>query len=100
MSMIGTMKKLEDGAFSGKIKTMMLDVNLSLQPNDRKEDNDGRPDYIARANGYEAGGAWEKTAKNGNTYWSLRLDDPVLSAPLQANLTKTEEGKYLIFWDR
>lgn len=102
MSIIGTLKKLENGSLDGKIKTMTLDVKVKLLPNDQKEDKDSRPNYKVKINGYEAGGAWEETSEKGNPYLSLQIDDPMLPKPLYANLvkTETEENNYLLFWNR
>ena len=98
MSIIATMKKLENGSFEGKIKTALINCHLRLQPIDDEESaNNKRPDYRAKVGGYEAGAAWKKVSENGNPYLSVRIEDPALPRPINANLIE-HEGEYLLIW--
>lgn len=99
MSTIGTFVKTEDGAYTGSIKTLRLNIKQAqLRP--VQKDSKNAPDYIVYANDVELGAAWKKTSQNtSRDYISVTLDDHSLPAPLYANLVDAEEG-YKLVWSR
>jgi uncharacterized protein (DUF736 family) len=66
------------------------------------KNKDSAPDYRIFFGNIETGAAWQKTAReSGREYWSVRLDDPTLAAPLYASLVEGEDGKTLnLLWSR
>jgi uncharacterized protein (DUF736 family) len=48
----------------------------------------------------ELGAAWAKTSKAGNAYLSVKLDSPVLVAPINGALTRQQDGSYAMVWNR
>lgn len=99
MATIGTFT-LADGAYSGAIKTLTLNVrNAQLRPNEKADDK--APDYRIFAGSTEFGAAWKKTSQANRDYLSVKLDDPSFAAPIYATLVEVEgeEGHSLI-WSR
>jgi uncharacterized protein (DUF736 family) len=110
MSTIGFVQKQNDGSFAGHITTLEFDANVRFVANDRK--NGDEPDYrvLARPNGdvrrreCELGGAWVRRSKTGDSYISLKLDDPSFTTALYANLGKAagqdDDDTYAVIWNR
>ncbi len=97
MATIGTFT-LSDGAYSGAIKTLTLNVrNAQLRPNEKADDK--APDYRIFAGATEFGAAWKKTSQANREYLSVKLDDPSFPAPIYASLIETDDGFSLI-WSR
>lgn len=99
MATIGTFT-LTDGAYSGAIKTLTLNVrNAQLRPNEKADDK--APDYRMFAGATEFGAAWKKTSQANRDYLSVKLDDPSFPAAIYATLVEVEgeEGLQLI-WSR
>ena len=44
--------------------------------------------------------AGKKTAKDGKTYVSVRLDSPFLSAPMNCALFGNKDGSHSLVWQR
>ena len=100
MATIGTFT-LADGAYSGAIKTLTLNVrNAQLRPNEKADDK--APDYRIFAGSTEFGAAWKKTAREtGREYLSVKLDDPSFPAPIYASLVEAEDGSgHNLIWSR
>lgn len=97
MATIGTFT-LADGAYSGAIKTLTLNVrNAQLRPNEKADDK--APDYRIFAGSTEFGAAWKKTSQANRDYLSVKLDDPSFPAPIYASLIEADDGFSLI-WSR
>ncbi len=97
MATIGTFT-LADGAYSGAIKTLALNVrDAQLRPNDKTDDK--APDYRMFSGNMEFGAAWKKTSQANRDYLSVKLDDPSFPAPIYASLVETDGGFSLI-WSR
>ena len=97
MATIGTFT-LADGAYSGSIKTLTLNVrNAQLRPNDKADDK--APDFRIFAGNTEFGAAWKKTSQANRDYLSVKLDDPSFPSPIYASLIETDDGHSLI-WSR
>lgn len=97
MTTIATLKKTKDG-YKGELRTLSLNAPVTLVPTGNS--NGRAPDFqILAGDGIEIGGAWERTSKSGNSYLSVRLDDPSFSAPVYANLIE-RDGGYVLIWSR
>ena len=101
MTTIGTFTKTSDGAFTGSIKTLTLNVKAA-QLRAAEKTNDKAPDYRIRAGATEFGAAWKKTARETDReYLSVKLDDPSFPAPIYASLVKGEgDDSYTLIWSR
>jgi uncharacterized protein (DUF736 family) len=100
MALIGTFKLIADGSYAGEISTLTIQRKVRLVPTDSFGDK--TPDLRVFAGRGEIGAAWEKTSRNGDTYFTVRLDDPSFPAPLWANLveSKQETGVHNLLWER
>ena len=97
MATIGTFTKAESG-FTGSIQTLGLKASkVAITPVEKTGDT--APDYRVKAGSVEIGAAWDRTAKSGNAYISVKLDDPSFAAPIYANLVNHDKGHVLI-WSR
>ena len=74
---IGAFTKTEHG-FSGRLETLGVQANLTLQPNDDKA-KDNHPDYIVLHGKTEVGVAWNRNDDRGS-YVSLSFEEPSLAA--------------------
>ena len=63
---------------------------------------DKAPDYrVLTDKGAEIGAVWRKQARSGAEYFSVKLDDPSLVAPIHASLVAAEEaGSFNLIWSR
>ena len=81
--------------YSGRLKTLTLDVELTLVPADAG-DGETAPDYRiyrgAEPDGPEVGAGWKRTGKKAGDFISLLIDDPVFSHPIRANLFQADES--------
>ena len=97
MTTIATLSKTDNG-YAGELQTLSLNSRISLLPTPNAEGK--APDFqVIAHDGIEIGGAWQRTSKNGNTYLSVRLDDPGFNAPVYANLVE-RDGQYVLIWNR
>jgi uncharacterized protein (DUF736 family) len=85
---IGEFSKSEQG-FAGKIQTLAVKTNLTLQPNGSKE-KDNHPDYIVLHGQIEIGVAWDRNDDRGY-YVSIAFEEPSL-APGYYTLAKSSKG--------
>ena len=98
MATIGTFTKTEDGAYTGAIKTLTLNVKAA-QFRAADKENDKAPDFRIFSGQTEFGAAWKKTSRENRDYLSVKLDDPSFSAPIYASLVDADEG-YSLIWSR
>lgn len=100
MATIGTFTE-KDGAYTGTIRTMTINVKAQLVPNDSKA-NEGAPDFRVYAGGAELGAAWRQESKDGEKpYLAVKLDDPTFVAPVRAAFFENEaEGTGVMVWSR
>ena len=91
MAQIGTFT-LKDGAYTGTIRTMTINVKAQLVPNTDKA-SDG---------GAELGAAWRQESKQGETpYLAVKLDDPSFASPMRAAFFENEkDGTGVMVWNR
>ncbi len=100
MAQIGTFTR-KDGAYTGTIRTMTIDVKAQLVPNKDKS-ADGAPDFRLYAGGAELGAAWRQESKDGETpYLAVKLDDPSFAQPMRAAFFENEkEATGVLVWNR
>src|SRR5690606_18708823 len=97
MAIIGTFTAQTDG-FGGTIRTLTLNVNVKLVPNNKEVDN--APDYRVMAGTLEIGAAWLQMAKANRRYLPVSLDDPSLPTTIYASLVEKEQGIHHLIWSR
>jgi len=88
---LGTFTKLEDGSFTGTLKTLNVTAALTIVPTDKISDN--APDHRVYAGPrYEVGAGWSQVAKSsGETYLNLKIGAPEFGQNwLRARLVKRE----------
>ena len=98
MATIGTFTKDDAGNYNGAIKTLTLDVKKATFRKVEKT-NEQAPDFRIFSGQTEFGAAWKKTSKEDRAYLSVKLDDPIFSAPIYASLIDADEG-YSLIWSR
>ncbi len=100
MALIGTFNLTADGTYAGEISTLTIQRKIRLVPAEGASDK--APDLRVFAGSGELGAAWQKTSRGGDTYFTVRLDDPSFTAPLWASLveSKQEAGVHNLLWDR
>ncbi len=83
----------------GEIFTLGLqvqNVRIVREPDNSSEDAPTHRVLVGKA---EIGAAWTRKSKEGKTYFSVKLDDPSLPAPIYCNLFM-DEGVYTLVWNR
>ena len=99
MAQIGTFTRDDTGTYTGMIKTLTLNVKVTIKP--VTKDNQKAPNYRVTANGVEFGACWSKAAREtGAEYLSVKLDDPSFTAPVYATLVQGEKGEHKLIWSR
>ena len=89
---LGNFTKLDDGAFTGTLKTMHVQANLAIVPIDKTSDN--APDYrVYTGQRFEVGAGWSQVAKESReTYINLKIGAPEFGPNwVRARLVKLEE---------
>ncbi len=89
MTAIGYVTKQDDGSYKGQLKTVSIQAEIEIVPNDQKSDTN-HPDFRVYTGDIEIGAAWIKTAaSSGKEYVSLSLAAPEFGPRrLYANLGK------------
>jgi uncharacterized protein (DUF736 family) len=98
MAQIGSFTRGEDGAFTGTIKTLSLNIKARMVPAEPSQ-NEKAPDLRVLSGNVEIGAAWKRTSKENTVYHSVKLDDPSFTAPIYANLVEVDGG-YSLVWSR
>jgi uncharacterized protein (DUF736 family) len=102
MSVIGTFTPIKDGGWEGTIRTLTIDVEARLIPNDN-QDSERAPAFRLFAGRSELGAAWRERSggENPRDYLSVRLDDPSLPGPISAAMFEATDGKEAqLVWNR
>ena len=104
---LGTFTKMDDGVFTGVIKTLNITANLTIVPVTKQSEQ--APDYrVYAGNGqrYEVGAGWSQVAKtSGETYLNLKIGAPEFGPNwLRARLVKLEAPEqdgptHLALWE-
>src|SRR3546814_7425266 len=86
--MIGIFHSAQD-SFTGQIRTLMLDVVVTLVPA-QSNDSDNAPDWRVllgdAETGTEIGAGWNRTGERAGAFVAVQIDDPAFAHPLRANL--------------
>lgn len=101
MPQIGTFTTTKTG-FSGRVRTLMLDVELTIRPAE-KSDAENAPDHrIFTTDDREVGAAWNRNGDTAGDYLSITLDDPTFTQPLRAALFQSEADAKVwnLMWGR
>lgn len=106
MSMnIGNLKLNEQGTPVGRIVTLGFNAVVALR--EVASNNDKAPAFDVmglsadRRTWVKIGALWEYTANGtGESFFSGRLDDPTLAAPLDVAAFRQEDGSYNVSWRR
>jgi uncharacterized protein (DUF736 family) len=99
MAQIGIFTRGDDGAFTGTIRTLAINIKATIKP--IAKDNERSPDYRVIANGVELGAGWSKVAKDtGAEYVSIKLDDPCFMAAIYVSLVQGDNGEHKLIWSR
>jgi len=86
--------QLKGNVYHGLIPAF-TDLQVAIQRTDQK----GVDYAVTVADGIKLGVGWTKTSAKGNEFVSIKLDSPLLAAPLNCSLVKQSEGHALL-WDR
>lgn len=97
MTTIGSFVQ-QDDSYSGTLRTLTLEVALRIAPT--AKEGEKAPDFRVYAGLYELGAAWRQTAKNGQAYLSVKLDDPLFPVPVYARLVEAQAGRFSLIWSR
>lgn len=90
---LGAFTKLDDGSFTGTLKTLNVTAALTILPTNKISDN--APDHrIYAGQRYEVGAAWSQVAKtSGETYLNLKIGAPEFGPSwVRARLVKREQA--------
>lgn len=100
MATIGTLKRDQDGTFTGTIATLTLSAKISVRP--FQADNDKGPSHRIYAGKVEIGAAWSKVSRDGRPYLSAKLDDISFVAPVYASIVEDADapGLHSLIWSR
>ncbi|MBL8699442.1 MAG: DUF736 domain-containing protein [Alphaproteobacteria bacterium] len=96
---IGIFETTSDG-YIGAISTLncrLSGVKFVAVDDKRGEDS---PDFRITVEGVDLGAGWKATAKSGNPFVRVVLDDPSFPATLNASLVENREGKFSLLWSR
>ncbi len=104
MSSIGRVQhNPADNSFTGFLKTMTLEANITFLPipNPGSQGPNWR---IIAENGFEVGAAWKKQSQQGTEYVSASFDAPELPKKLYANLGREagqdDDEVFALIWNR
>ncbi|WP_232479588.1 DUF736 domain-containing protein [Sphingomonas sp. TX0522] len=101
---IGEFTRTSSG-FVGSIRTINLDLELTLVPAEANE-TDGAPNYRihlgADGDGPEIGAGWDRSGERAGPYVAVQLDCPTFVQPLRANLFRSgaDESAHHLVWNR
>jgi uncharacterized protein (DUF736 family) len=86
---------LTDGSYIGLIAAFGIREEARIEPAG-KPDRDGAPDYtVLSDDGFvELGAAWRRhSERTGKAYLSVRLDSPLLPAPINGALIEPDQRR-------
>ena len=96
---IGHFKPKDDASYDGKMLSLTGEhIALFMAPAERRGENG--PDYRILCGDFEFGAAWKRTSKDGKSYLSVKLDSPLLPAPINGALIEIGDGGYMFVWNR
>lgn len=91
------------GGYIGSIQSLGLDLaEVTISPVLAKQGNG--PDFVILGRNvedeFELGAAWARTSKEGKPYLSIKLDGPMLAAPIHCALIEQQHGGHGLIWTR
>lgn len=99
---IGQFTATENG-FTGVLRTLTLDLELSLVPAEPSE-TENAPDYrVMYETGddeREIGAGWKRVGDKAGAYVAIQIDDPAFVQPLRANLFQADASSHVLLWNR
>lgn len=99
---IGTFAAADCG-FAGHLRTLTLDLELTLVPADNA-DSENAPDFRVIAGegdqAREVGAGWKHVGEKAGNYVAIQIDDPMFIQPLRANLFQGDGGSHVLVWSR
>ncbi|WOJ88350.1 DUF736 domain-containing protein [Methylocapsa polymorpha] len=104
MAHIGDFTRTADG-YSGRLRTLTLDIELTLVPAD-SGDRGNAPDFRIHRGGSadcpEVGAGWKRAGEKAGEFVSLLIHDPVFTQSIRANLFRdeVEESGFHLVWNR
>ncbi|MFG1230421.1 DUF736 domain-containing protein [Xanthobacter wiegelii] len=103
MPQIGTFIR-ETSGFSGRIRTLSFDAEFAIV-RAGESDAENAPHYrvhLGDEDGPEVGAGWKRTGERVGDYIGSVLDDPLVLAPLRANLVREgDDGStWSLHWNR
>ncbi len=104
MPAIGTVILTQDGSYKGQLKTLSVQAEIAILPNNDKA-RDAQPDYRVKSNTVDIGAGWNRRSEtSGRDYVSLSLAAPEFGPRrLYANLGKTansdDDNAYVLIWN-
>lgn len=101
MTTIGKFDKSGNNEYRGTIATQNFQSNdVRIVPVTQRL-GDNAPSHRVFVGEVEIGAAWMKRSAQGIDYIGLSLDDPSLTATINADLVKDGEGdRYRLIWSR
>lgn len=101
----GQLKEDGQGGLIGTIETLETSINVHLRPHQGRTPEAPVFEVFAKAkngNHVRVGAAWEKTTKeSGEVFYTMTLDDPSFSVPLNVTAFKgSAYGTYDVVWRR
>lgn len=90
--------------YEGRIKTLALDFEFTLEPNANRREK--APDFrVMDAHGLERGYAYRETFESDSEvrtveYLSVKFDDPTLARPIFARVYLSERESLPVTWSR
>jgi len=98
--MIGRFEKNDEDILTGVIQTLTIDRLIEFRP--VPQIDAGSPHYRAYVSGTDndCGEAWKMKDDDGQPFLMVKLDDPTLSAPIKARMTKNPDESYSLWWFR
>jgi uncharacterized protein (DUF736 family) len=103
MAQIGSFIRTRNG-FSGRLRTLSLDIELTIVPADPSE-AENAPNYrihVGDEEGPEVGAGWTRTGEKAGEYVALQIDDPGFPQPIRANLFQSgsDRAAFHLLWTR
>ena len=102
MAQIGHFVRTGD-TFDGNIKTLEFRQSCRIVPADGSSESQDAPDFIIFAADAQVGAAWKRTSRNNSmVFYSVTIDDPSLSGPINATLfpTDVDPNRFQLVWRR
>jgi uncharacterized protein (DUF736 family) len=90
MAQIGTFTPAEDGSFTGRIKTLSLNVKARLLPPEPSQEREDSPNLRVMVGNLEIRAAWQRTSKENTIYHSGQAQRSVLPG---ADLRQPRRGR-------